>query len=733
MERGEALYLQMLELKRASEAFRLGRYHECEAILSAVGFAGAMEAGNVTEDVRLVLERSMRANIALCKHLQRKVGARQELECCFRDNLDAQAEAKARGKQAYAEDFLVQVTVCLGCILLEEGHVAEADSTLRKCLSSLAEGEDESLTTSLEKALQRATASSGPAPSDIAPRVANLVRLAWLMSLTSLLRGDFMAARAATAPVEKLCSTEYVLWNVLSKVMTGRCSSSNSYGTSEAIADTALATTKFLNSLSLLMEGTDASRLSAQGTLETCMQVDAYFAPSVLCLAQSALIQELKGGSLQLGSGVSELLWELRGVDSRGEEASILLGCALLATGKVEEALREFRGALELHEGSLEAIYGAAQAHRLAGDAQGCRKLLLYVGEHLSSRTSHHQELPGCTLCIPLSSGSGRAGTAEPISRQAIIPATWSNLGWLVAEASMALGDWGVALAALEGLSVVQAVSAGVSRPEAGAAASAAAGATPYFINYCQDEGEPEWLPVQQALVYVLLQLGHYSRALEVVEAALAWCEDPLLLLYRADALLCLEQSHPDVLEAVNRASQMLREECTRSSQQPSSARTKGASRTVSEPPRKKLKLVGAPPPPSPCARGLGVEACRELPALPYAAALNNQALALVMSGKLVEACRLLHAACELLPQTPTQRSSAGGAGGGSDASEGVSQPHFNLTLVLWRLGRMGPACKRWLGLRYGEWPSVGKTRRLLGSAKARSARLQEEGRGRSR
>lgn len=67
------------------------------------------------------------------------------------------------------------------------------------------------------------------------------------------------------------------------------------------------------------------------------------------------------------------------------------------------------------------------------------------------------------------------------------------------------------------------------------------------------------------------------------------------------------------------------------------------------------------------------------------AAAFNNRAVLLIVSGRGVEACRYLRACLDLLPGEP--------------------RPAFNLALALWRLGRPHAACAHWMAVRGWLWP----------------------------
>lgn len=66
------------------------------------------------------------------------------------------------------------------------------------------------------------------------------------------------------------------------------------------------------------------------------------------------------------------------------------------------------------------------------------------------------------------------------------------------------------------------------------------------------------------------------------------------------------------------------------------------------------------------------------------AAAFNNRAVLLIAAGRGDEACRLLRACLQLLPEEP--------------------RPAFNLALALWRLGRPRAACAHWMTARGWLW-----------------------------
>ncbi|CAM9291098.1 unnamed protein product, partial [Phaeothamnion confervicola] len=108
--------------------------------------------------------------------------------------------------------------------------------------------------------------------------------------------------------------------------------------------------------------------------------------------------------------------------------------------------------------------------------------------------------------------------------------------------------------------------------------------------------------------------------------------------------------------------------------------------------------------------RSSGSHGCARRKALALAVAYNNAALTLVVRGRLIEACRLLRAAVALLP-----------AGNGPPSARDVSQPSFNLALVLWRLGRRDAACVHWLRAR-GHSTDAGAARH---DALLRAARLR--------
>ncbi|CAM9521959.1 unnamed protein product [Ascophyllum nodosum] len=488
-----------------------------------------------------------------------------------------------------------------------------------------------------------------------------------------------------------------------------------------------------------------------------------------------------------------------------------------------------FRRALAVDPNCLEAVYGVARVLQESGDHVSARDLLLYVGErsqelytasgpgtcsnaegdiggddcrgpfssaaarsdcpavgdvgNVGDRGHRRRRRAAAGLCFPLFRGdlvdSCGGGSSSSVARNMVLPAGLAEVMWRVARASMGARDWGTAIMALRGLATDREREGNRSRRFC------------YYFATFPGKNAPGPSPgpglarVLRALVYCQLRRGLFREALETTrvvlgeddsqkESRLAG-EDAAMLMFRADALFCLEEEEAVAMRSLEEAARLLNLRQINMSAPfppPPSRRDRPGAAVARSGGREEAPMQNKPAASSgvafvlstygegsstsdatPDSRGaaiaassLGGEAVSssasatktEAPvSTPAAAAMaeaqerhrriartvayNNRAVLLIAGGRCGEACRLLRACLLLLPREP--------------------RPAFNLALALWRMGLPREACAHWLEAR-GWWKSgqdsgvgggsggdagVQEFTRLLESARRRKAFLESD------
>lgn len=376
------------------------------------------------------------------------------------------------------------------------------------------------------------------------------------------------------------------------------------------------------------------------------------------------------------GKGGTNSMWQIM----------ILRGCVAANHGNVDDANERFRQALRLNGDCLAALYGSAHVLCSGGCWEEAHTLLMKIGNAIdqnagnedgdsvkeSDRDTKRRRISKRMIWVRLPPDRFNQ-TPAPSQHMQVqgagpCPVSPSRLLWLIARGAIEMKKWKFACTALQCLLDRR---TGIGCLEGNC-----------FFN--KHEG-PQPAQVERALAYALLQAGNYEKALKSIDEMSSARKgtdmdasggdrmedvdqpDPVMLLYKADASLCLDGNRTSIKNDSEKALDILQRKTIPPNKETTVPLQADRHNTEAD-----LQRTGTE------SNSRSMLRCL---------AHNNVAVSLMRkdgksSNALYGACRHLRAALFFEPQ--------------------ALEPAFNLTLVLWSMGEneKEAACKHWLDRR---------------------------------